>query len=179
MKNNFTFEIFTFVFIWALFTNIASGQYSVGVTAGVFKPTLNGQGSGNYYGGSLGLRYHHGENIRLGLNIGRYSKESNQSFIGTKVGKMSFTPITLEGLYVFSDNKIKPGVGLNLGMYKQSLFVFTTSKFGLAPFVSCAYLLNEQFEFSAYLKYHYFLTLTDPAKAPEFSVGINYIFNKP
>ena len=127
---------------------------------------------------NLSGKYTFKEKMRVGLNIGYYTKSIDGFRVSTR-------PVTVSFDYIIStSSKIKPYGSLELGTYG---FIYSsdgesssTSDIGLAPAFGIDYELTEKLDLNGNLKYNYVLTkdndYSENTSILGFNIGVTYKF---
>ena len=147
-------KVFQIVFaaIIMLAAHSSFAQVSVSAGIGLFKfDDLDGE-----IGPQVAVNYNVSEKLRIGANLGYYSK--SETIAGEKYSSLSM-PIALSSEYSFSTEKISPYVGLDLGIYKFGAKIGGTTDMSdsFLNFASKAGLnigLSDSFGLNVHAKYH-------------------------
>jgi hypothetical protein len=167
MKKLVVFAMFCFAL---LSSNESKAQVSGSVTAGFLKFS----DADPMFGWNLAGKYNINDDIRVGLNVGRYSVD----FIGD--AKYFIMPITGLFEYSFSQEKISPYAGIDLGLYRSGVSggstTISSTSFGFAPAAGLNYGINEKLSLNANAKYNVILFEGDSGSAFGLNAGVVYNF---
>lgn len=153
----------------------ANAQMSAGVNVGMLKSFEDD--SDAMLGFSVSGKYAISEKIRIGANLGYYSK--SYEFFGVKL-KAFTMPITGLFEYSLSDNSFSPYVGADAGIYSLGVSGGSTSSseayLGFAPVVGLNYKISDQLHVNANAKYH--VVMSDGESSTFFGInaGVCYVF---
>lgn len=130
-------------------------QSAVGINLGMYKPSADG--SDAQLGAQLSFKHSISDQIRIGANIGYYSKSSNE-ILGIKY---SYSTMPITGLfeYAFSDGDLAPYAGADLGIYRFGSKISggsgsSNSNIGFAPVAGANYTLSDNLALNVNFKYH-------------------------
>jgi outer membrane protein W len=127
-------------------------QVSVSAGTGMFK----GEDADGQIGLQMAFNYNVSDKIRIGANLGSYSKSETSG--GEKFSYRSM-PVALSGEYSFSTEKVSPYVGLDLGIFRVGYSgggstEWFDSWLNLAPKAGLNVGLSDSFGLNVHAKYH-------------------------
>ena len=160
-----------------LFIGLASmkAQFNAGVNLGMFHPLE--EGAKTQLGFNVSGKYSFSEKMRLGANIGYYSK--SQTEFGTKISSFSM-PITALVEYKFTSGDLSPYIGADIGSYrlgaKSDNLTVSENYFGIAPVFGVDYSLSEKLLLNGNMKLHYILSEGESTSVFGLNVGVAYKF---
>jgi len=158
-----------------LFAFQSNAQISLNGTVGMFKSTESG--SDAQWGLNVSGKYNLNDNMRIGANIGYYSR--SETFLNNTLTS-STTPITGLFEYSFSKDGLAPYVGADLGFYSFAISgggaSFSKSYFGFAPVVGLDYGINDKISINANYKFHYIMSDVESTSINGINAGVSYKF---
>ncbi len=137
----------------------AKAQYSLGFTANYGLATDDlAKAAKNAFGGTLQLRYHYDDYIKMGIDVGYISFENKNT--DSKVSplidgnKLNILPITAVFEVHFNNNKFHPFMAIDLGWAYANLKLITNSKnfVIVAPQFGLDYAVSDQLFIRASVK---------------------------
>lgn len=150
MKKHLLFSLLGFSI---LCSNHLAAQFSIALTPGILKPT---KASDPELGFTISGKYAVNEKIRVGINVGQYTKSYGQDAF--KITLVS-SPITGLFEYAFGTAKFSPYAGADLGLYrvatKGGIAPYSRSLFGGALALGLNYHINKHVAINSNAKYHY------------------------
>ena len=151
---NFPFfkQILLAVILSSAISFSAKAQYSLGVTAnyGIATDDL-AKAANNAFGGTLQLRYHYDDYIKMGIDVGyiSFGNKNTDSKVSPLIdgNKLNIIPVTAVFEVHFNNKKLHPFMALDLGWAHANLNLITNSKnFGIvAPQFGLDYAVSDQF----------------------------------
>jgi hypothetical protein len=150
----------------------SSAQFSVGANLGTMK-ILNSAYDGLLFGGNLTGKYGINKKMNVGINLGY----STKSYYGER---LFIQPITGLFEYNFSQNKISPYAGVDLGLYRYgynySGYTYAESYFGFALCGGANYSISEKLKLNSNLTFNYILSSWESLPMLGINVGVIYCF---
>jgi opacity protein-like surface antigen len=133
------------------FSKEANAQFSAGVNLGM----IDLDDIDAHLGFNVAGKYNLSDKVRIGLNIGYYSKST--SIFGEKLTSF-IQPITGLVEYSFSTKPFSPHAGVDIGIYRFGFSGGGESEsdayFGFAPLLGFNYSVSEKVAINANFKYH-------------------------
>jgi opacity protein-like surface antigen len=167
MKKLVLFGMFCFAL---LSSNESKAQVSGSVTAGLLKFS----DIDPMFGWNLAGKYNVNDDIRVGLNLGRYTVSFFED--------AKFFIMTITGLfeYSFSEEKISPYAGIDLGLYRSGIsggsVTLSSTSFGFAPAAGLNFGINDNLSLNANAKYNVILFEGESDSAFGLNAGVVYKF---
>jgi opacity protein-like surface antigen len=153
-----------------------SAQSSVGINLGMYQP--NGTGADAQLGGQVSFKHNISDQIRIGGNLGYYSKSTE--LLGIKFVN-STMPITGLFEYSFSDATLSPYAGADLGIYRFGASIgsgnSSSSTFlGFAPVAGANYEISDNIALNVNFKYHMIFNSGGNSSAIGINLGAFMLF---
>ncbi len=159
------------LFILAMFFAFFIGKNNAQISSGVNLGTLITDGE-SIFGLSLNGKYELNKKLKVGANLGYFSKK--YEFFGTSV-RSSIMPITGLVEYKIVENILNPYAGMDLGFYRFGVAGFSAMYLGLAPTAGINYDIDSKLSVNANFKYHYILSSEiTSASILNVNAGISY-----